>query len=235
VVVTRPEPGAGELRRRLEELGARVLVVPAICFESAGDEAEWSALLEALPGVAWIAFASANGVRFFARRLDASGAALPPGARLAAVGPGTAAEARQRLRPPALVAAVSTAEGLAEALIARARPGEGEILLPSAERGRRVLEERLGEAGFTARRLVVYRTRTAEAADGAVEIPPAVDYVLFTSPSTVRGFLARSRMPAGAEAVSIGPTTTREARAAGLGSIREARRHDLEGLVEVLG
>lgn len=234
-MVTRPEPGAGELRRRLEDLGARVLVVPAICFESAGDEADWAAALEALPGMAWIAFASGNGVRFFARRLAEAGAGLPPAVRLAAVGPGTAAEARERLRPPVLVARVSTAEGLAEELIERARPEEGEVLLPSAEKGRRVLEERLSEAGFRVRRLVAYRTRTAEERDGKVELPAAVDFVLFTSPSTVRGFLARSGMPAGAEAVSIGPTTTREARAAGLGSIREARRHDLEGLVEVLG
>jgi uroporphyrinogen III methyltransferase/synthase len=209
-------------------------VVPAICFESAGESAEWSAALEALPEVSWIAFASGNGVRFFARRLAEAGASLPARVRLAAVGPGTAEEARQRLRPPALVAPVSTAEGLAESLIARARPEEGLVLLPAAEKGRRVLEERLREAGFRVRRITAYRTRTAEERDGGVELPAAVDYVLFTSPSTVRGFLARTPMPEGAEAVSIGPTTTREARAAGLSPVREARRHDLDGLVEVL-
>lgn len=234
VVVTRAEADAGTLRHRLEARGARVVLVPAVSFEAAGVPILISRTLAALPRTAWIAFSSRNGVRFFATLLEERHVPLPDRIRLAAVGSGTAEELAARFRPPDLLAAVSTAEGLAAALLREANPHEGEILLPSASRGRWVLEKTLQEAGFRVRRLTVYRTRVAHLEDGPVSLPDNIDFVLFTSPSTVKGFLARTGMPPGAEVISIGPVTSRAAREAGLTVAREARRHDLEGLLEVL-
>jgi uroporphyrinogen-III synthase len=234
VVVTRAEADAGPLRQRLESRGARVITVPAVSFEAAGRSDQLSRSLEALSRTAWVAFASRNGVRFFDAILAARHVALPERSRLAALGTGTAEEIGRRFRPPDLIATVSTAEGLAASLLRTAHPHEGEILLPSAHRGRRVLAQMLRDAGFRVRRLTVYRTRVARSEDGPVSLPDHIDFVLFTSPSTVRGFLACAGWPAGAEVVSIGPVTSRAAREAGLSVAREARRHDLEGLLEVL-
>jgi uroporphyrinogen-III synthase/uroporphyrinogen III methyltransferase/synthase len=232
--MTRAERDGAELRRRLEEEGARVVHVPSVSFVGESDAEAVLATLSELGETAWIVFASRNGARFFADLLRERGVDLPARIRLAAVGPGTAEEVAALFRPVSLVPHVSNAEGLAEALLREARPEDGGILLPAAAEGRRVLETALEQAGFRVRRLTVYRTRVAEAEDGALRLPPHVDFVLFTSPTTVRGFLARSAMPEGAEAVSIGPATTRAVRAAGL-TVREARQHDLEGLIEVLG
>jgi uroporphyrinogen III methyltransferase / synthase len=72
--------------------------------------------------------------------------------------------------------------------------------------------------------------------------PPAVnaiagaDYVTFTSSSTVTRFLdaVGDAVPNGARVVSIGPVTTAAARERGLEVHVEAKRHDVDGLVEAL-
>ncbi len=68
----------------------------------------------------------------------------------------------------------------------------------------------------------LYRTRLLD--------PPAPegDVVVLASSSAARSFAA---LGATLPAVSIGPQTTRVARAAGLDVIAEAQTHDLDGLV----
>ena len=62
-----------------------------------------------------------------------------------------------------------------------------------------------------------------------------VTYVTFTSSSTVRFFLeAGGTIPPGARVVSIGPVTSETARELGVRVDVEARRHDIDGLVEAL-
>lgn len=234
VVLTRAAGESAELCEQLTARGAQVVEVPAIAIRGAGSEEEQAAALAALPETAWVSFSSRNGVRHFRRILDANGHTLPDDIRLAAVGVGTAEEVAALLRPADLVADVSTAEGLSEALLRAARPEEGRVLLPSASRGRRVLEDTLRAAGFDVRRLIVYETHVATEADGPVTLPDQVDFVVFTSPSTVRGFLALGAMPSTAVAVSIGPSTSAALREAGVAPVREAARHDLVGVEEAI-
>jgi uroporphyrinogen-III synthase len=70
--------------------------------------------------------------------------------------------------------------------------------------------------------VVLYRTLelTPERVDG--------DLVVLASPSAAR---ALGRVTPHPPAVSIGPETTRAARAAGVAVLAEATTHDLEGLV----
>ena len=114
-----------------------------------------------------------------------------------------------------LVPAVSTQEGLLAEL---PRPA-GRVLFAGAEDARRLLVDELG-ADFIA----LYRTRTVRAAQ-----PPEGDFVVLASASAARGYAGLS-IPA----VSIGPETTAAAQGAGVRVVREARTHDLEGLVEAV-
>jgi uroporphyrinogen-III synthase len=158
-------------------------------------------------GYDWVVVTSPNGAELFARRRTG---VLPA---LAAVGPGTAETLRSHGLEPSLVARVSTQEGLVEEL----RQRSGRVLLVGAEGSRRTLVDALG-AEF----VPLYRTRLLRPA------PPAGDVVVLASGSAARSFAALgSPLPA----VSIGPQTTRAARACGLDVIAEAKTHDLDGLV----
>jgi uroporphyrinogen III methyltransferase/synthase len=202
VVVTRAPEQAGELGRRLEALGHEVVLCPLVRIEPLGDEPI------DLAGYDWVVVTSPNGARELARRRRGP---LP---RVAAIGPGTAAALRGRGIEPDLVPRRSTQEGLLAEL-----PGApGRVLVAAAQGARRDLPEALG-ADF----LPLYATRELRPVE-----PPDGDLVLLASASAARALGAlESRLPA----VSIGPETTRAARAAGVHVVGEAKTHDLDGLV----
>jgi uroporphyrinogen-III synthase len=150
---------------------------------------------------------SPNGAELFAAQRSA---ALP---KLAAIGPGTAETLRLHGLEPDLVPAVSTQEGL----LAEFPPEPGRVLFVGAEGSRRTLIDVLG-AEFRP----LYRTRLLR------PNRPEGDLVVLASGSAARSF---GELGADIPAVSIGPQTTRAARAAGVKIVAEARTHDLDGLV----
>jgi uroporphyrinogen III methyltransferase/synthase len=157
-------------------------------------------------GYDWLVVTSPNGADEVARR----GRSLPP---IAAVGPGTVERLREHGLDAAFVASEATADTLAREL---PRP-HGRVLYAAAEGARRGPIEALA-----ADYVPLYRTRLL-----APE-PPAGDVVVLASGSAARAYAA---VGGSAPAVSIGPETSRVARAAGLDVVREAERHDLDGLV----
>lgn len=202
IVLTRPPAQSEPLAERLRALGHDVVLCPLIEIEPLGDEP-----LE-LSGYDWVVVTSANGARELARRSRGS---LP---RLAAVGPATAAELRTAGLEAALVPRVATQEGL---LAEFPRP-PGRVLVAAAEGARRLLVEALA-ADF----LPLYRTRELRPA-----APPDGDLGVVASGSAARALAATGvALPV----VSIGPQTTRAARASGLRVVAEARTHDVDGLV----
>ena len=202
IVVTRPEARAPELARRLEALGHEVVVCPLIETESlGGDPID-------LDGYDWVVVTSRTGAELLAQR------ARPPWPRVAAIGPGTADTLRAAGHEPALVPAVSTQEGL----VAEFPRPPGRVLFAGAEGARRHIVDEL-EADF----VPLYRT---------VEIRPREplhgDVVVLASASAARAFAS---LDTPIPVVSIGPETTRIARAGGVRVAAEAVTHDLEGLV----
>jgi len=206
IVVTRPADRADELVRRLEELGHAVEVCPLIAVEPLGD-----APLDVEP-YDWVVVTSRTGAAELARRA----AAVPR--RVAAVGPGTAAALREHGLEPALVARVSTQEGLLEELPRLA----GRVLFAGAEDARTLLVEELA-AEF----VPLYRTRELR----PERFPEDADLVLLASASAARAYAA---VGATVPAVSIGPQTTAAARAGGVKIAAEATTHDLPGLIEAV-
>ena len=157
-------------------------------------------------GFDWVIVTSPNGADELARR----GRNLP---RVAAVGPGTAEALRELGIEPSFVPRESTQDGLLREF---PRPA-GRVLFAAAEGARRGPVDELG-AEFVA----LYRTRELRPA------PPAGDVVVLASGSAARAYVAiGGTLPA----VTIGPETSRAARAAGLTVEAEAASNDLDGLV----
>jgi uroporphyrinogen III methyltransferase/synthase len=155
-------------------------------------------------GYDWVVVTSANGARELLRR------ARGPMPRLAAIGPATA----EALGGADLVPATATQEGLLAEL---PRPA-GRVLFAAAESARSVLPEALRADVVTLYRTVALRP----------EELPAADLYVLASASAAHSLAARGgRLPV----VSIGPETTRAARAAGLEVVAEAAEHSVDGLV----
>ena len=202
VVVTRAAAQAGPLVSRLETLGLEVVVCPLVEIVPLGDDP-----IDPSP-YDWVIATSPNGADELARRL----ASAP--ARIAAIGPGTAAALRAHCLEPVLVPAVSTQEGLRAEL---PRPA-GRVLVAAAEGARRLLVDEL-DADF----LPLYRTVELRPPE-----PPEGDLAVVASASAARALAATgARIPV----VAIGPQTAAAARKAGLAVAAVAETHDLDGLV----
>ncbi len=91
IVVTRAEEQSGDFSTRLRSLGADVVTLPVIAIRPAADYGPLDDAIARLETYDWLLFTSANGVRCFLERLDASTRDLRAlRAKICAIGPATA-------------------------------------------------------------------------------------------------------------------------------------------------
>jgi uroporphyrinogen-III synthase len=224
IVITRAAEQARELNDRLEELGATVMLLPAVSFSEPPDTAALDHAISSLESYDWVLFTSANAVRFFANRCRKAGVYGAGGRPLcAAVGPATASAA--------------TAEGfridyVAEQFVGVALAREmgaslagKRVLLPRSDRAGSDLPDALRAAGAEVTEVVAYCTGgigTAESQVIEAVREARVDVVLFFSPSAVENLRneisaeALSRLGARAALAAVGPVTAAALQSAGL-------------------
>jgi len=235
VAVTRARARASGLAARLRLLGAEALETPAIRIVPLDAEP-----LDPSP-YDLVCLTSPSGVEPLFERLAAAGldARALHGARVAAIGPGTARALTERGVVADVVPERFVAEGLAEAL---ANVPVTRALVARAREARDTLPDALRERGARVDVLALYETVAEPLGPEAVAAVRAADYVTFTSSSTVRNLLgaldgAKPLRPAaegGPRLISIGPVTSATLREHGLEPDAEAARHDIDGLVEAL-
>jgi uroporphyrinogen-III synthase len=248
LVITRAEERAGDLGAALEREGAEVLTVPAISHQPAGGRAARARAIAEAEASTHLLFTSATTVRFFVAAAREAG--RDP-ARFRALEVGAVGEATARALAEVGLDAAFTAGGRGGAALAREflerRPPPGaRVFIPQSASARPELAAALREAGVAVRAVAFYRTVAGAPARArpllarlAAGEPP--DAVLFTSPSTLDGFLEMTG-PAGFEAlrrgalriVAIGPTTSAAIRARGLEVAAEAGEASAAGLVAAL-
>ena len=240
IVVTRTRKQAGALSAKLRELGADVIELPTIRIAPPTDLRAFAELVQDCHGYDWIVFTSPNGVTAFfemfyklyddARDLGA--------ARIAAIGPATAARVREFHLKVDLQPEEFVAEGVVKAFKKDGDVENLRILIARAEEARDVLPKELGALGAIVDVAFAYRTvaetddrteaRTRLANEGA-------DMITFTSSSTVENFLALGLpWPVGMSVASIGPITSQTARERGLTIAVEATKYDVPGLVAAI-
>jgi uroporphyrinogen III methyltransferase / synthase len=238
IAVTRARAQASGLAKRLHQLGAEVVQAPAI-------------RISPLPGPPLdpspydlICLTSENGVELLFERLATGGrdARSLSGARIAAIGPGTAAALQAHGIVADVVPERFVAESLAQALsglqVKRA-------LIARAAQARDVLPKALRAQGAEVDVLALYETVRQPLSEQTRAAACDADYIAFTSSSTVRFFLhdedhrsaaskAAPILSPHTRIVSIGPVTSETLREHGMAPHVEAAKHDVEGLVEAL-
>jgi uroporphyrinogen III methyltransferase/synthase len=231
VAVTRARSQTSALARRLRRLGAQVIEAPSIAIRPLEGS------VPDLSAYDLVCLTSPNGAELLFERLIGEGAdarALA-GARVAAIGPGTA----RALAGHGVIADVVpqrfVAEGLIEAL---ADVPVRRALIARAREARDTLPDALRRRGAEVDVLALYETVAEPLDEQKLQAAQAADYITFTSSSTVHFFLQAAGGHAGlspsTRIVSIGPVTSETLREHDLEPSVEADRHDIDGLVSAL-
>ena len=225
IVVTRAVEQARELTARLENMGAVVLLFPAVSFSEPSDTTELDRAIRRLGEFDWILFTSANAARFFGNRCRKLGVEPSQEGNFlcAAVGPATASAVAAEGFSVDHVAQEFLGMALARELSATLAGKK--ILLPRSERARPELPNALKAVGADVGEVVAYHT------GGVGVIEPGVmrairecqaDVISFFSPSAIEnmryelGEELLSRLGAHVALAAVGPVTVGALRSAGL-------------------
>jgi uroporphyrinogen III methyltransferase/synthase len=253
VLVTRAREQAGGAAAMLRERGADPVVVPTIEIHPPSDP---SAMIDAVQSMGerydWIVLTSANGVeRLWAETKRQGRDARAFGrAKIAAIGPGTAAALERCGLGADVIAKEHRGEALAEEVLAAMQktaspPGSTKprVLIARAEVARDVVPDTLRAAGCEVDVVSVYKTRSPprallEALSSLLE-GGEIDAVTFTSSSTVEHLCdaleARAaELLARTCVASIGPITTETAKKRGIRVDVVAAEYTILGLVTAL-
>lgn len=246
IVVTRAREQASSLVEGLQSLGARVLQCPTIKIEPL-PEAEYSVLdgaIEQIQNFDWVVFTSCNGVAYFWNRLHKTSkdTRVFRDAKIVAIGPATCEELLRHGIIADLVPESSISEAVAEVLIEQGI-GDKRVLILTAQEGREVLPQKLREAGAEVTVAPCYRNvpdaSNVEDAENKLR-EGAVDWITFTSSSTVTNFVEAighdvlSEQRESFRVACIGPVTEKTARVYGLTPDVTAPEASVEALINAL-
>lgn len=254
VLITRPRGQSAATARLVRLRGAEPIELPAIAITPPPDPARVTAAARSLDRYDVVAFTSENGVLWFFRELDAQrrDARAFGRARIAAIGPGTAAALQARGIHADIVPQTFRGEALAQSILDDLAPSGGvvapgekppRVLIPRALVAREVVADRLRAEGCEVDVVPVYETQAASS-DRRDELihrlsTHGVDIVMLTSSSTADSLadLLGERAAELLEDVlvaSIGPITTATAEKRGLAVGVTAPESTLPGLVAAI-
>ncbi len=238
IVVTRTRQQAGVLSKNLAQLGADIMELPTIRIEPPKDLKAFGQLVMDCHTYDWIVFTSPNGVDHFFEMFYKlySDARSIGGAKIAAIGPGTA----DKIKSFHLAVDLLPEEFVAEGLIKAFKKESVEnltMLWIRAEETREVISKELSAMGAIVDEAIAYRTVPEDQNHDAILRfkEEGADVITFTSASTVEHFLnLKLPLPAGLKIASIGPVTSKAIKKAGLHIDIEAKDSTIPGLVAAI-
>lgn len=184
ILVTRPEPGATELRHRLEAAGHRVTLAPMLTIEADAGA------VPPLDQFAALIATSRNGLRSLLESPHAAEARALP---LFVVGPGTARLAREA-GFETIIAGNGTAADLVPLIVAQVGASGGRLLHLAGEEVAFDLKGALESAGLHVTQPALYRSKPADriAPEGAAALRAGdLDAIVVMSPRTADVLVAR--------------------------------------------
>jgi len=255
VLITRPRAQSAAFGAALQLAGFEPVYFPVIEIRPMEDLSALDDALAEIERYAWVVFTSVNGVEIVLNRLNSTAeraenaekykkisAALAVSAvKIAAIGKKTTEALRKYGIEPFFVPDDFVSDEI--------MPGLGNlqgkwVLLPVAEIARPVLPQAITAAGGVAHEIAVYRTLPADVdAEGLSALKAGVDWITFTSPSTVHNFVQIAHqngldplsLPGNPKIACIGPVTEQAALEEGFTAVATASEFTTEGIVEVIG
>lgn len=193
VLVTRPKERSSRTADELRRKGAEVLELPSIRTVALEDQSELQSVFEQIDTYQWIVFTSPTGAEIFFSEMKKAHRDIRSlaGARIAAIGQGTAKILEDRGILVDLIPEVYDGDSLGAALAEHLKPGE-KVLLPRARKGNqnlvKILEEHEGLVTDIPTYDTVYESSSLIHVDQEIQ-NNSIDCVVFTSASTVKGFV----------------------------------------------
>lgn len=192
ILITRPRELVSQMAGKLRERGAEVLELSAIRTVPIRPNPALSQCLSRGEEYDWIVLTSPTGVRvFFDQLLEEYDLRKIAGVRFAVIGSGTGKALLERGIRADLMPETYDGESLGRALASVCRPGE-RVLIPRASLGNEELIRELETVpGLAVDDIPTYDTEyeTSALIDERAELETGqIDYAVFTSASTVRGF-----------------------------------------------
>jgi uroporphyrinogen III methyltransferase/synthase len=251
IIVTRTREQASQLSERLNGEGAEVIEIPTIKIVSLKADTQLKKAFlsdksECCQGsYDWVFFTSQNGVSEFAAFLERTGkdSRIFGKAKICAIGSETAKSLRGiGIRPDYV-----PAEFVAEAIVKHFKNIKVKgiqaprALILRAKKARDILPEGLKKAGFNVSIIDLYDTAVPKEGASALKeaLKEQVDYITFTSSSTVENFITllgkdyRQKL-SGIKFASIGPVTSKSLKKYGLKADIEAKVYTIDGLVAAI-
>ena len=239
VLVTRPRQHISKTADLLRKKGAEVLELPSICTVPVEDNSRLYEAFEKLAAYQWIIFTSPVGVEIFFDEMDRKELDVRSlgQAKIAVIGEGTKKKLKEHHLLADFVPSVYDGETLGTE-IAKELQGDEKILIPRAEAGNKKLTELLEQTGAKVDDIATYTTcyEKSRLIDEKKEFETgSVDCVVFTSASTVKGFVEGT--PGldytSVKAACIGKQTKAAADAYGM-QTRMAKKATIESLIELV-
>lgn len=244
ILVTRSRTQASVLAEKIKKLGGEAIEFPTIEIAAEKNLAPLHQAFEKLDQFRWIIFTSVNAVALFFKELQAQNRDIRSLANLqiCAIGPATAASLQKLGLLVELIPDEYQAEGLVEKMKDLIKPGQ-QVLLPRARGAREVLPVRLREMGAVVEECFLYEAvvpSTFSQEKWQAIRPDDLDYITFTSSSTVSNFVQMigreqvERIKKQTKVACIGPITAVTAREKGFDIDVEASEYTIEGLLQAI-
>jgi uroporphyrinogen III methyltransferase/synthase len=245
VIVTRSRGQMAKFSHKLSRLGAEVLEIPAVKGVDPDNKQDFVDALLSLNAYDWLVFTSVNGVAvffdlFFRQFHDLRDLG---GAKIAAVGPATAAKLRELHLQVDVMPEEFVGRNIAEALAKHSSIENTKICLLRAQNANSDLPRALEELGAIVDDIGTYKTvaETEDFSGAAADfLEHGADWVTFTSGSTVEFFHARFDLPKlvkkfqQLKIASIGQETSKAVRALKLEPAVEAKEHTTDGMIAAM-
>jgi uroporphyrinogen III methyltransferase/synthase len=243
ILATRALAQADSLYKRLITLGADVFPFATIKTEPCFDEESLRRKIVS-GSYDWLVFTSENGVRYFMQRLFAEGgdARLLAGAKIAAIGGGTAHALNEFYIKADFIPSVFTSENLVKELALAYNLNGKKILRIKGDFAQDFTASSLDKIGAIVDTVDVYKILQENPPADSIEFIKAngADVCMFTSQSTVTGFVSSLGKENALDilnsslALAIGPVTAEPLRNLGVKTLLVAAEHTIEGMLTEL-
>ena len=237
VLLTRPEEGSEEFKRKLGYQGAAVISKPLIQLSLKEDQSQLNQALSKLEEYSWVIFNSSAAVRFFFQQAESFGVKwyFYPDLKFATVGEKTKLSLEQLGYRTNFVPIQYTAEVLAENI----HDVEGEkVLIPASELTSGNYLEVFKQRGAYPELITFYENRQLILSEEEKEelLNERFDFLTFTSGSTIEAFHHNFGKPSASflesKVICIGPSTAKVAEDLNWKVDAVAQPHTIEGMIE---